>query len=288
MLTSPKNPWIKQLRKLHQAKYRRSQQQFLLEGTHLLQEAMVTQYPLTAVCATPDWQARHQELWAQLQGHSERQELVSAEVMNAIATTATPDGVVAIAPQKPGLSSISSMPQLGIALENLQDPGNLGTLIRTAAAINSDGLWLTDNSVDVTHPKVLRASAGQWFRVPKQMLPDLPLQLTTWKNKGCQILATAANGAVPYWDVDFTQPTVLLLGNEGNGLSTEMLTTASQIIAIPMASTVESLNVGVAAAVILFEAVRQRRVAGLNSEFALSLQHSSLSPPLPPLPPPLS
>ena len=259
MLSSPKNPWIKQLRKLHQAKYRRSQQQFLLEGTHLVQEAIATQYPLTAVCATPEWQVRHPALWADLQACSERQELVSHEVMSAIATTATPDGIIAIAPQQESQSSVRSSPQFGIVLENLQDPGNLGTLIRTAVAVGSDGLWLSDNSVDLTHPKVLRASAGQWFRIPKQVIADLPQQLSTWQGQGCQILATAADGKVSYWDIDFTLPTVLLLGNEGNGLSTEMLTAATQTIAIPMVNAVESLNVGVAAAVIGFEALRQKQ-----------------------------
>jgi len=258
VLTSLKNPWVKQLRKLHQAKYRRSQQQFLLEGTHLVQEAIATQYPLIAVCATPEWQAQYGDLWQQLQSHTERQELVSAAVLAAIATTVNPDGVVAIAALQAQAPTVA-IPQFAIALETLQDPGNLGTVIRTAAAVGSDGLWLSDDNVDVTHPKVIRASAGQWFRVPKQVTPDLPAQLTRWKTQGCQVLATAVARSIPYWEIDFTQPTVLVLGNEGAGLSEATLATASQVISIPMNPAVESLNVGVAAAVILFEARRQRQ-----------------------------
>lgn len=179
--------------------------------------------------------------------------------MDAIATTATPDGVIAIAPYPFPAAASTAAPRLGIVLENLQDPGNLGTLIRTAAAVGSDGLWLSENSVDLTHPKVLRASAGQWFRVHKQVLPDVSAKLAAWKDKGCQVLATAANSAIPYWDIDFTLPTILLLGNEGGGLSTELRSTATRVISIPMAPAVESLNVSIAAAVILFEALRQRR-----------------------------
>ena len=261
MLTSPKNPWVKQLRRLHQAKYRRSQQQFLLEGTHLVQEAIAVQCPLAAVCATPDWQRRHSTLWAKLQSGSDRQELVSPEVLRAIATTSTPDGVVAIAPQQPYQHFDDTPPRLGIAVEGLQDPGNLGTLIRTAAAVGSDGLWLNDSSVDLTHPKVLRASAGQWFHVPKYMTANLSTRIATWQNGGCQVLATAAAGAIPYWDIDFNRPTVLVLGNEGAGLSPQIKAAASQVISIPMTNGVESLNVGVAAAVILFEALRQRQAA---------------------------
>ena len=258
MLTSLKNPWVKELRKLHQSKHRRSQQQFLVEGTHLIQEAIATGYPLQAICATASWQTHHADLWTQVQASSERHEIVSPEVLAAIATTQTPDGVVAIAPQQPAVP-LPRQPQLGLAVEAIQDPGNVGTLLRTAAAVGSDGLCLSQNSVDLTHPKVLRASAGQWFRVAKQTTADLPQQLATWQAQGCQILATAAEGAVPYWQVDLTVPTVLVLGNEGAGLSPAAMAIADQVVAIPMMNAVESLNVGIAAAVILFEAVRQRQ-----------------------------
>ncbi|MEM0979041.1 MAG: RNA methyltransferase [Cyanobacteria bacterium P01_H01_bin.58] len=257
MLSSLKNPWIKQLRKLHQSKYRRSQQQFLLEGTHLLQAAIATQNPLIAVCATLQWQSQHPDLWQVLETHTERLELVSPEVLAAIATTATPDGVVGVAAIEDTVPSMEKIPHLGIAVEQLQDPGNLGTLIRTAAAVGSDGVWLSEGSVDLTHPKVLRSSAGQWFRVPKYSSVDLSTQLQRWQALGCQVLATAAEGTVPYWNLDFTQPTVIVLGNEGSGLSSKTLAAASQVISIPMINTVESLNVGVAAAIILFEALRQ-------------------------------
>lgn len=258
MLTSVKNPWVKELRKLQQSKYRRSHQQFLIEGTHLVQEAIATHYPLNAACATPQWQSEHGELWQQLQTQATRHELISKDVLQALSTTKTPDGVVAIAPIQ-STSMPATVPHLGIALETIQDPGNVGTLIRTAAAVNSDGFWVSEDSVDLTHPKVLRASAGQWFRVQKQVTSDLPAQVSEWHSNGCQVLATAAESEVPYWEVDFTQPTVLLMGNEGNGLSPESVARASRVIAIPMADSVESLNVGVAAAVILFEALRQRQ-----------------------------
>jgi len=260
VLTSLKNPWVKTLRKLHQAKYRRQQQQFLVEGTHLVQEAIATQYPLQAVCATVAWQAQHPDLWQQLLAGTERQEIVSPEVLGAIATTQTPDGVVAIAPSRsPAIAP--PRPSLGLALEDIQDPGNVGTLMRTAAAVGSDGIWVSQQSVDLTHPKVLRASAGQWFRVQKQVVPSLSAQLLTWREQGCQILATASAGAEPYWAIDLTRPTVLVVGNEGAGLSAAAIAAADRTVAIPMMHGVESLNVGVAAAIILFEALRQRQPA---------------------------
>ncbi|MGF1459894.1 MAG: TrmH family RNA methyltransferase [Leptolyngbyaceae cyanobacterium] len=259
MLTSLKNPWVKSLRKLQQAKYRRQEQQFLVEGTHLVQEAIATQHPLVAVCATPEWQARYPVLWQQLVSATERHELVSPEVVGLIATTQTPDGVVAIASRQSDPPAIT-FPHLGLLLEDIQDPGNVGTLIRTGAAVGVDGIWVTLHSVDLTHPKVLRASAGQWFRVDKQVVTEeLSAQLSTWRAQGCQVLAAASAGAVPYWEIDLTQPTLLMMGNEGAGLSPEAIALADQTICIPMADNVESLNVGVAAAIVLFEARRQRQ-----------------------------
>lgn len=266
VLTSLKNPWVKTLRKLHQVKYRRRQQQFLLEGTHLVQAAIATQYPLQAVCATALWQTQQSSLWQQLVAHTERQEIVSPEVLAAIATTQTPDGVVAIAATQPP-RPVPAVPQLGLVLENVQDPGNVGTLIRTAAAAGSDGIWMSQHSVDLTHPKVLRASAGQWFRMAMQTVPELSAQVLAWRDQGCQVLATASVAAQPYWEVDFTCPTVLLLGNEGVGLSASAIAHADQTIMIPMINDVESLNVGVAAAILLFEACRQRQLHSRPGNF---------------------
>ena len=151
------------------------------------------------------------------------------------------------------------MPQLGIAVETLQDPRNLGSLLRTATAAHCDGIWLTPDSVDPVHPKVLRASAGQWFRLPQVLCGDLVSQLSHWQQAGCQILATGSHGTKPYWQVDLCRPTVIVLGNEGAGLSSAVQAVATHTVGIPMAPGVESLNVGVAAAVILFEAQRQRQ-----------------------------
>ncbi|WP_008318931.1 TrmH family RNA methyltransferase [Leptolyngbya sp. PCC 6406] len=260
MLTSIQNPLVKQGRKLHQGKGRRSLQQFLLEGTHLLQEALAVGQPLVVVCATPDWQVRYPDLWQSAIAVSSRHETVAPEVLTALATTVNPDGVVAIAPHQDA-SPMPVIPHLGVAVETLQDPGNLGTLIRTAAAAHCDGLWVTGDSVDLEHPKVLRASAGQWFRLPLAICPDLPNQMHQWRQAGCQVLTTGSEGTVPYWAVDLCQATVLVLGNEGAGLSPAVQAAASTMITIPMAATVESLNVGVAAAVILFEAQRQRSAA---------------------------
>jgi TrmH family RNA methyltransferase len=257
MLTSLQNPLVKSIRKLHQAKERRSQQQFLLEGTHLIQEALATDYPLAAACYTPEWEQRHPDLVHAMAQRTQRIELVSEAVLAAMSTTQHPDGVVAIAPQlsRPANPAIQG---IGLAVETLQDPGNLGTMIRTAVAAGVEGLWLSADSVAPDHPKVLRASAGQWFRLPMTVVENLEMLLTGWSEAGVQLVATSSHAPVDYWTVDFTQPTVIVLGNEGAGLSADLQRQATVQVRIPMEPAVESLNVGISAALLLYEARRQR------------------------------
>lgn len=257
MLTSVKNPLVKQVRQLHRAKGRHEQGQLLLEGTHLLEEACKASVPLQTLCFTPDWQVQYGELCQQAIARTERWQIVSPEVLAAMATTTTPDGVIATA-QRQQLS-LPYPAQLGVAIETLQDPGNLGTIIRTAAATGVDGLWVNQNSVDLDHPKVLRASAGQWFRLPMGTVPDLVPAVQQWRSHHHhQVVATVPTATLSYWAVDFTRPTLLLLGNEGAGLSADLVACADCAVTIPLAPEVESLNVAIAAAVILYEACRQR------------------------------
>jgi TrmH family RNA methyltransferase len=258
MLTSLQNSLVKQIRKLHSSKERREQQMFLLEGTHLLEEACAVNYPLVTVCCTPDWQERHSQLWETAEERCERAEVVSLEVIKAIATTVNPDGVVATAPRFASQPPAIPVRGLGLALETIQDPGNLGTMIRTAAAAGAAGLWLSADSVDLDNPKVLRSSAGQWFRQPMTVSSDLKALVTECREAGIQIVATTLQTQVTYWEVDFNQPTLILLGNEGAGLSPDLAALADVQTTIPLSPGVESLNVAIAAALILYEAKRQR------------------------------
>lgn len=262
MLTSTQNPLVKEIKKLHQAKGRREQQLFLLEGTHLLEEACSVNYPLATVCCTEQWQSRHQQLWQDAVQRSQRAEVVSEEVMKAIATTVQPDGVVATATRRlipennhPDLPLLASV---GLALETIQDPGNLGTMIRTAAAAGAERLWLSGDSVDLDNPKVLRSSAGQWFRLPVSVNADLQTLVTQCQAQQIQVVATVPDATLSYWDIDLRRPTLLLLGNEAAGLSANLVARADHLVQIPLKPGVESLNVAIAAALMLYEAQRQQ------------------------------
>lgn len=263
MLSSRQNPLARNIRLLHQAKGRRDQAAFLLEGTHLLQEALAKGCPLDIICATPAWIDRYADLWKQVLGlaPAPRCEIVSPDLLEVLATTVHPDGVLAVASRQ-ARSSPSINARLAIALDTLQDPGNLGTIIRTAAAAGADGLWLSRDSVDADHPKVLRASAGEWFRLPIAVSADLAATLQQIKAQGTQIVATLPRATQTFWEADLTKPSLILLGNEGAGLSPHLATLADVAVTIPQASGVESLNVAIAAALLLYEARRQRTQAG--------------------------
>jgi TrmH family RNA methyltransferase len=140
----------------------------------------------------------------------------------------------------------------------MQDPGNLGTIIRTCAAAGAERLWLSTDSVDLDNPKVLRSSAGQWFRLPMQVSPSLPDLVAQCQTQGIQVVATVPSATLSYWDVDLRCPTLLLLGNEAAGLTDELIQKADQQVTIPLSPGVESLNVAIAAALILYEAKRQK------------------------------
>jgi len=255
VITSTRNPLVKQLRQLGQhTQERRSQRQFLIEGTHALTEAIATQYPLSLICCTETWVNNHNDLYTTCQLTTQL-EIVSAEVLSAIATTVHPDGVVAVAALMENLPP--PITQLGLVLESIQDPGNLGAVIRSSVAVGIDGLLVSSDSVDLTHPKILRATAGQWFRCPMRSVSDLAPEIRALQNQGLKAIATLPNAKLTYWDYDFTQPSLILLGNEGNGLSPELIDLADEAVSVPLSNHVESLNLAVTAALLLYEAKRQ-------------------------------
>ena len=149
---------------------------------------------------------------------------------------------------------------LFLILENLQDPGNLGTMIRTGEGAGITGVIMNDRTVDIFNPKTIRATMGSIFRVPFVYVPDLSLVLTKMHEKGIHTYAAHLKGQKYYDSFSFREPTAFLIGNEGNGLSKEISDLAGQYLKIPMEGRVESLNASIAAALLMYEAHRQRGI----------------------------
>ena len=264
LITSRRNPLVKRLRELHAAKGRREQGLLLLEGTHLVQEVIRLQLVASDLLATESWLGAHGDLVEALAPAVTIQP-VGLEVLEAVATTAHPDGVVLTLAQA-ALPGPSAGQEFVLVLDALQDPGNLGTLIRTALAAGVDGLWLAEGA-DPLQPKVLRASAGAALALPMERMDRSALaqRLITAAARGLQLVAAGPPLAdrhgdlpLPYWHLDWTRPTALLLGKEGSGLAPELQALASHRITIPHCAAVESLNVAVSAAPLLLERIRQQ------------------------------
>jgi TrmH family RNA methyltransferase len=259
MINSWHNPLVKQIRKLHRAKGRTEQNQILIEGTHLIETACRLNCSFVNLCYTNQWEKQYPQLFQKAIKQAKRAEIVSPEVLSLLATTINPDGIIATLAKNQTYAAPPEKLRLGLVLERLQDPGNLGTIIRTAVATGVDGLWLSHDSVEIDNPKVIRASAGEWFRLPMGAVDDLAGMVQRYQNRGVQIVATLPQAPRLYWDLDWTRPSLILLGNEGRGLSESLVHLADEQVKIPLANQVESLNVAIAASVLLYEVQRQNR-----------------------------
>lgn len=261
-ISSPKNAWVQSVSLLAKSKERKASRAFLVEGEHAVLEAVQCKWPLDVIITTEKWINSHISAAQKLPRTIEIQ-LVSEAVLQKLATTEAPDGIMAIARMTSKLCRTADM-KLAIACDRLQDPGNLGTLIRSAISVNCDGIFLSEDSVDMYNPKVIRSTAGQWFRKPPLTTSILDLVQKS-REASIQVLA-AASGGESYWSVDLTKPTLFLLGNEGAGLPDSLIQAADKTIAIPMANGVESLNVAMSGTLLLYEAFRQREARGLANK----------------------
>ena len=249
------------MRRLHRPSGRLEQGLILLEGTHLLQEALRLDLYPELVLATPDWLERH-GTWRERLPDTSRLRIASPEVLAAAATTGHPDGVLLTLAVADLTVAATSPPGFVLALYRIQDPGNLGTLLRTALAAGVERVWLAEGA-DPLQPKVLRASSGAALALPIERMtaPELLSRLAAARACGVQLVAAmvpAGAGEVrPYWELDWCRPTVLLLGNEGAGLAPQLARLADRWVTIPHSPAVESLNVAAAAALLLLERPRQ-------------------------------
>lgn len=180
---------------------------------------------------------------------------VPRELMEHMSDTKNSQGILAVVRQK----KYTELPgDFFLILDTLQDPGNMGTIFRTAEAAGVDGILMNRDCVDVYSPKVVRATMGAMFRMPFMVSDDLPAEIQRMKSEGVQVYAAHLRGTKNHWDFDYRQPTAFMIGNEGNGLQDAIADLADTYLRIPMMGHTESLNAGVAASVLMYEVLRQR------------------------------
>lgn len=188
-------------------------------------------------------------------------ETVSDEVFAHMSDTKTPQGVMALVRMREySLEDMLGKPSpLLMVLENIQDPGNLGTIIRSAEGAGVDGIIMTAGTVDIYNPKVIRSTMGAMYRMKYTYVDKVADIAETLKKNGITAYAAHLQGAVDYADCDYTKGTAFFIGNEGNGLTDEAAGLADTKIIIPMEGQLESLNAAVSSAILMYEAARQRR-----------------------------
>jgi TrmH family RNA methyltransferase len=254
MINSAQNPRLKLTRSLlGQAKTRREEQAFVAEGVRLVEEALAANWPFRFVLHTPDLGARGRRL---LQGLEEKRvavDVVDTRLLDSLSETENSQGIFAVLEHK--ALPYPEKPDFVLILDQVRDPGNLGTLLRSAHAAGVQAVLLPPETADAFNPKVVRSGMGAHFRLP---ILSLDWEQIRARSSGLTIHLAEMEGAVPCWQADLRSPLALIVGGEAEGASAEGRRLADRLVCIPMPGGNESLNAAVAGSILLFEVVRQR------------------------------
>jgi TrmH family RNA methyltransferase len=258
LVSSPQNQQVKDLRKAFSKGELTDDGHAAIESVRIIEEAIRSGLKFRAVFFSESGKARADRLLPQLGSHVETL-LVPDEVFASAVDTETPQGVAALVRLKSHkVEDLFHAPEpLLVVVSGVQDPGNLGTVLRSAEAFDAAGVVLTEGTVSPLNPKSVRASAGSIFRLPVVQIKMGEL-LPILGGKGVRLIGTTSHKGTPLPDADCKGAIAICIGNEGAGLPKELLAKVDANIVIPHSSKVESLNAGVAASIVLYEAARQR------------------------------
>lgn len=260
-ITSLQNPRVKQWAGLLEKKQRDKQQKYLIEGIHLVQEALTSEAAIECIVYSLE-QGMPAELERLSASHLDVEWIgVTDAIIAKCSSTETPQPVFAVV-EKYGRDQLDELlaksEALVVVVDGVQDPGNLGTIIRSADAVAADGIILGKGTVDLYNPKTIRSTMGSLFHLPiiEGNLSDI---LSLAKERGARIVSTSLQADNSCYSYDFRPSSWLLVGNEGQGVSAAAEAWVDDRIIIPMPGKAESLNVAMATSVLLYEALRQRK-----------------------------
>lgn len=257
MITSTSNPQVKRLLQLQKKSRARNEEKvFLVEGLRMFSEV-----PKERVEKVYISESLYNKKKNDLQLDCFSMEILTDSVFSHVSDTKTPQGILCVVKQKKynieALLNIEN-PHF-VVLDNLQDPGNLGTIVRTAEGAGVHAVFLSKESVDIYNPKTIRSTMGSIYRMPVIYREDLPELLQIFREKGIKSYAAHLDGRNFYDKENYQSGTAILIGNEGNGLREKVANAADIRVQIPMQGQVESLNAAIAASILMFEVYRQRR-----------------------------
>ncbi len=276
MITSAQNAKVKRIASLLQKpRLRREEGVYIVEGIRMFEEAPDEQ--IEEIYVSESFLSKNDKKLSGLCKHSGVcYEVIADSVFGKMSDTQTPQGVICVMKMPVYsiellMSGVEKTP-LFMLLEDLQDPGNLGTILRTAEGAGVSGVIMTKGTVDIYNPKVIRATMGSIYRVPFIETDDLDAVIDTLKKSKVTLYAAHLDGSVDYAQCDYSKPTAFMIGNEARGLKAETAMKADCRVKIPMSGQVESLNAAVASAILMYESARQRRVI-------ISHSYMSVQPP---------
>jgi TrmH family RNA methyltransferase len=257
------NPLLKQLRQAFSRAQRTAEGDCAIEGLRMIEEAIRSGLRFRAVFFRESAQDRAERLLPQIGAHVETL-LLPDKLFDASVPSETPQGVAALVRLKESsLDDVLEKERLQVgpimALAGLQDPGNLGTIIRSAEAFGSAGIILGEGTVSPLNAKAVRASAGSIFRLPVVAAAALEDVVTKLRTQNVRLIATSSHKGTRLDQAQLTGPLAVFIGSEGSGLARGLMTQMDEVVAIPHTPQVESLNAGVAGSIILYEAARQRK-----------------------------
>lgn len=258
VITSKDNEVIKSIRKLKDKKYREIENKYMIEGIKLIEEAVEEKANIDTIVVCEDCiqnDTIEQKLLYEIAKYN--CVYVSEKVFNAVTEVTNPQGILAVINKESKEEDIDYSEDVIVALDGIQDPGNLGTILRTLDSVGLKQVIISEKTADAYNPKVVRSTMGAIFRVKIIVSDDLIRTLKEIKKHKFKILATSLQTEESIYDIDYHKK-VLVIGNEANGVSKEILDFADEKVKIPMLGKTESLNASVATSVILYEYVRQK------------------------------
>ena len=279
LIASVRNKRVAHAMRLKKRALREKDRRFLVEGAQAVGEALSSAAGVEEVFCTAGSLEGLGPAGADLPRRGIPVRMVSEEVMRHLTTTVTPQGLVAVARfLDVPLSAIPAGATCVPVLVEVRDPGNAGTVLRSADAAGADAVVFTRSSVDVYNEKTVRATAGSLFHLPVVRGVATAEAVEHFRDSGFSVLAAAADGRRSVYEADLTAPTILLFGNEAHGLPAEVATLADETIRVPILGPAESLNLAAAAAVILFEVARQRTAGASMGRIVSRAAHDIRSP----------
>ena len=248
IITSKDNEIIKNIKKLKEKKYRLDS--YIVEGIKMVKEAISENQEIALIAIREDFKI-------DFDTKNIKTVIISNKIFNDISDVKTPQGILAVI-KKNQNNQIETNQDYILALDSLQDPGNMGTIIRTADSANINQIIINKTTVDPYSPKVIRSTMGAIYRTNIIEVEDLKTTLKEMKSKGFEIITTDLKATQSIYDINYNNKTVVVIGNEANGVSQEILQTADKKVIIPMLGKTESLNASIAASIMIYEYVRQK------------------------------